>query len=60
MRPLARALSVFLTLAILGRGTERALCVYDLRAETRGEDAHKSQGQNEKETTSPAESAAVI
>ncbi len=29
--------------------------MFDLRADTRGEEAHKSQEQNEKETTSPPE-----
>lgn len=52
--PLCRTVSVFfLTLAIPSRQTERALCVLDLRAETRGEEAHRSQHQNELEMTSP-------
>lgn len=29
--------------------------MFDLGADTRGEEAHKSQGQNEKETSSPSE-----
>lgn len=53
------AASVFLMSAILTQGTERALCVFDLRAKSRGSGAHKSQCQDEKERpqqrTSPQE-----
>lgn len=35
-----------------------ALCTFDLRAEPRGEEAHKSQRQKEKETSSPQSEAA--